>query len=300
MSDASARVESALALALAGACGPGAPPRLAAAMQHAVFPGGARIRPRLCLAVASACGDPDPALSDAAAAAIELIHCASLVHDDMPCFDDSLLRRGRPSVQGAYGAPLALLAGDALIVLGFETLARAASSSASSGAWSGASSGSLADLVLFLTRGSGMPGGIVGGQAWECEPCVDLAAYQRAKTGALFAAATMAGAAACGRPHEGWRVLGERLGEAYQVADDLADTLSGPQEIGKPGGQDALRGRPNAALQLGARGALARLESLVGEAIASLPACHDPDALRRLVLIEVQRLLPKDTVLRAA
>lgn len=292
MSDASARVESALALALAGACGPGAPPRLAGAMQHAVFPGGARIRPRLCLAVAAACGEPDAALSDAAATAIELIHCASLVHDDMPCFDDSMLRRGRPSVHGAYGAPLALLAGDALIVLGFETLARAATS--------GVSAGSLAELVLILSRCSGMPGGIVGGQAWECEPCVDLAAYQRAKTGALFAAATMAGAAACGRPHEGWRVLGERLGEAYQVADDLADTLSGPQEIGKPGGQDALRGRPNAALQLGARGALARLESLVGEAIASLPPCHDPDALRRLVLIEVQRLLPKDTVLRAA
>ncbi len=295
MSDASARVESALALTLAASAGPSAPPKLAAAMQHAVFPGGARIRPRLCLAVAAACGDPNPALSDAAAAAIELVHCASLAHDDMPCFDDSALRRGRPSVHGAFGAALALLAGDALIVLGFETMARAALAHPAS-----ASPVCLADLLLILSRCSGMPGGIVGGQAWECEPCVDLAAYQRAKTGGLFAAATMAGAAASGQPHEAWRMLGERLGEAYQVADDLADTLCSPSEIGKPGGQDALLGRPNAVLQLGAHGALARLESLVGEAIASLPPCHDPDALRRLVLIEVRRLLPKDAVLRAA
>jgi geranylgeranyl diphosphate synthase type II len=289
MVDASGRVEIVLTAALAHAGAPGAPPSLVAAMQHAVFPGGARIRPRLCLAVAAACGDPDPALSDAAAAAIELLHCASLVHDDMPCFDDSSLRRGRPSVHHQFGPALALLAGDALIVQGFETLSRA-----------GAASTALGPLVLILASCSGMPGGIVGGQGWECEPCVDLAAYQRAKTGALFAAATMAGAAACGQPHEPWRVLGERLGEAYQVADDLADTLSAPAEIGKPIGRDQTLGRPNAALQLGATGALKRLETLVAEAIAALPPCHDPDALRRLVLIEVRRLLPKDTVLRAA
>ena len=104
----------------------GCPPRLADALRYAVFPGGARIRPRLCLAVAPACGDDDPAASDAAAAAIELLHCASLVHDDLPCFDDADLRRGRPSVHRAFGEPLAVLAGDALIVLAFETLARGA------------------------------------------------------------------------------------------------------------------------------------------------------------------------------
>ena len=88
---------------------PGAPPRLAAAVRHAVFPGGARIRPQLCLAVAMACGDDDPALADATASALELLHCASLVHDDLPCFDDAAVRRGRPSVQAAFGEPLAVL-----------------------------------------------------------------------------------------------------------------------------------------------------------------------------------------------
>ena len=102
------------------------PPLLAAAMRHAVFPGGARIRPQLCLAVARACGDAHPALADAAAAAIELLHCASLVHDDLPCFDDAATRRGQPSVHAAYGERLAVLAGDALIVLAFQTLAAAA------------------------------------------------------------------------------------------------------------------------------------------------------------------------------
>ena len=124
--DAMSRIERILGSALAQATVPGAPPRLAAAMHHAVFPAGARIRPRLCLAVAGACGEDDPDITDAAAGAIELLHCASLVHDDLPCFDDAATRRGRPSVHAAFGAPLAVLAGDALIVLSFQTLARGA------------------------------------------------------------------------------------------------------------------------------------------------------------------------------
>src|SRR5271168_4620792 len=119
--DAVARIERALNTAIERAEGPGAPPRLAAAMRHAVFPRGARIRPRLCLAVAAACGDDHPAVSDAAAAAIELLHCASLVHDDLPCFDDAATRRGRKTVHVAFGEELAVLAGDALIVAAFET-----------------------------------------------------------------------------------------------------------------------------------------------------------------------------------
>ena len=111
------RIEQSLAQAISTGEAPGCPPKLAAAICHAVFPGGARIRPKLCLAVANACGDDDPTLSDAAAVAIELLHCASLVHDDLPCFDDAPTRRGRASVHWAFGEPLAVLAGDALIVL---------------------------------------------------------------------------------------------------------------------------------------------------------------------------------------
>src|SRR5271165_5322092 len=124
--DAVNRIEQALQAAISRAEVPGCPPHLAAAMRHAVFPRGARIRPRLCLAVAAACDEDDHRLPDAAAASIELLHCASLVHDDLPCFDDATTRRGRPSVHMAFGERLAVLAGDALIVLAFETLAQAA------------------------------------------------------------------------------------------------------------------------------------------------------------------------------
>jgi geranylgeranyl diphosphate synthase type II len=167
-----------------------------------VFPGGARIRPHLCIAVALACGDDDPALATAAAVSLELMHCASLVHDDLPCFDNAATRRGRPSVQAAFGEPLAVLTGDALIVLAFQVLAGAA----------GKSPARLAPLMTTIAAGTGMPFGIVAGQAWECEPKVNLSDYQRAKTGALFAAATAAGAQAAGADPARWRALGERLG----------------------------------------------------------------------------------------
>ncbi len=119
------RIETALEAALARAETPAAPPRLAAAMRHAVFPGGARVRPQLCLAVSLACGDGDPTLAEAFATAIELLHCASLAHDDLPCFDDAAIRRGRPSVHSAFSPALAVLAGDALIVMAFDVLVRA-------------------------------------------------------------------------------------------------------------------------------------------------------------------------------
>lgn len=100
--DPTTRIEQALHAAVATGETPGCPPRLAAAMRHAVFPGGARIRPQLCVAVARACGDSDPALADAARAAIALLHCTSLVHDDLPCFDNAATRRGQASVHSEW------------------------------------------------------------------------------------------------------------------------------------------------------------------------------------------------------
>jgi geranylgeranyl diphosphate synthase type II len=285
------RIEQALSLALTRAEVPRCPPRLAAAMRHAVFPGGARIRPQLCLAVAAACGEDDPPTSDAAAAAIELLHCASLVHDDLPCFDDAPVRRGRPSVHAAFGERLAVLAGDALIVLAFQTVAHGTA----------ARPQRLAPLIGTIARGVGMPAGICAGQAWECEPRVALADYHRAKTGALFAAATVAGALAAGAEPAPWRSLGERLGEAYQVADDLRDAAGDADELGKPVGRDAALGRPSAAEELGIAGATQRLKHLVAGAIESIPACPGAAALRAHILAEVeQRFLPKDAARRAA
>ena len=288
--DAIARIENVLGASLAAAGAPGAPPLLAAAMQHAVFPRGARLRSRLCLAVAAACGEDDPAAADGAAAAIELLHCASLVHDDLPCFDDAALRRGRASVHRAYGVPLAVLAGDALIVMAFQVLAEGAACVPQR----------LPLLVRIVAEATGAPFGIAAGQAWECEKSPELGVYQQAKTGSLFAAATRAGAAAAGAPAEAWRHFGERLGEAYQVADDIGDVLADAEDIGKPVGQDGKLGRPNAALQLGVDGALDWLDRLAADAAASVPDCPGAAGLRALTMQEARRLLPKDMARRAA
>ena len=276
------RIEAALSGALAQADTAGGPPRLAAAMRHAVWPGGARIRPRLTLAVARACGEDDPALTDAAAAAVELLHCASLVHDDLPCFDDAPLRRGRPSVHRAFGERLAVLAGDALIVLAFQTL----------GAGAGRRPQRLPALLARVAGGVGMPHGIAAGQAWECEPQVRLRDYQRAKTGALFAAAAGAGALSAGADARPWLALGDALGEAYQVADDIRDVAASVQLLGKPVGRDLALDRPSVARERGLRGAIAQFTQLIETALAAVPACAGAADLRALVRSEAERLLP--------
>jgi geranylgeranyl diphosphate synthase, type II len=266
------------------------PPLLAAAIRYAVFPGGARIRPRLCLAVADACANDQPTLADSAAAAIELLHCASLVHDDLPCFDNADLRRGKPSVHKAFGDRLAVLTGDALIVLAFEALARAGVHEAQR----------ALRLISLVGRAIAGPQGIIAGQAWECEREIDLSEYQRAKTGALFAAATMAGAIAAGYDAAPWSLLGFRLGEAFQVADDIRDVVANPEELGKPIGQDAALGRPSAVERYGLEGAIRHLNRLVLEAVERIPVCPGAATMRALIQAETARLLPKKLTRRAA
>ena len=284
------RIEQALSDILGAVHTDEAPPRLAAAMRYAVFPGGARIRPRLCLAVARACGDDEPGVTDSAAAAIELLHCASLVHDDLPCFDDAAMRRGKPSVHKAFGERLAVLGGDALIVLAFQGLAAGCVRAPAR----------LGRLLPIVSRSVGLPSGIAAGQAWECEPVVDLSVYQRAKTSALFAAATQAGAAASGSPPEPWRLLGDRLGEAFQIADDILDVAGDAATLGKPTGQDAAHARPSGAAELGLEGAIRRLGQLVDAAVASIPPCAGREALRDHVLQVAANLLPAGIAAKAA
>ena len=288
--DPAERIEQAVAATVDRVDTSDAPPRLAAAIRHAVFPGGARVRPRLSLAVAAACGDDRPELADSAATSIELLHCASLVHDDMPCFDNADTRRGKPSVHCAFGERLALLAGDALIVLAFETLAVGAARAPLR----------LPELSLIIARSVGMPTGIAAGQAWECEPHLDLATYHREKTGSLFAAATTAGAVAAGAAPRPWRALGERIGEAYQVADDIWDVAANPEDLGKPVGQDAALGRPSAVQELGLDGAIDHLRQLVASAVESIPSCPGHADLRALILKESKRFLPEKLARRAA
>ena len=281
--DVTTRIERALIQAVGSAEQVGCPPRLAAAMRAAVFPKGARVRPRLCHAVASACGDDEPGATDAAGAAIELLHCASLVHDDLPCFDDAALRRGRPSVHAAFGEPLAVRAGAALNVLACQAMAGASCSPRR-----------MTRLISTVGAAVGVPHGIVAGQAWECEDEIDLSHYHRSKTGALFAAATMCGAAAAGVDNaEAWRALGEKIGEAYQVADDIRDAASDEEEAGKPVGKDAALGRPSAVLRYGLTGAISHLHDLVADGIRAMPPCANAHELRTLMEQEAKRLVPK-------
>jgi geranylgeranyl diphosphate synthase type II len=229
------------------------------------------------MSVSLACGDDQPKATDAAATAIELIHCASLVHDDLPCFDDADIRRGKPSVHVAFSEPLAVLAGDSLIIQAFETLAHAPR---------------CPQLVSELARFTGMPHGICAGQGWESEEQIDLSTYHRTKTGALFTAATRMGAVAAGHDPEPWTELGARIGEAFQVADDLLDATQTEAQTGKPMGQDALHDRPSAVTQFGIGGAIKRLEDILSGAIASIPACPGEASLAAMVRKTAERLTP--------
>lgn len=280
--DLQARIDGAVSRAIAIGRGGIAPAQLSEALDYATSPGGARIRPTILTSVALACGDDRPPVTDAAAAALELIHCASLVHDDLPCFDDAEMRRGKPSVHRAYSEALAVLTGDSLIILAFEVLARAAAADPERGA----------RLVLALAQRTGMPHGICAGQGWESEPKVDLEAYHRSKTGALFIAATQMGAIAAGHDPEPWYDLGDRIGEAFQVADDLRDALMDADSLGKPAGQDEAHGRPNAVAALGVAGATRRLRNILAGAIASIPSCPGEARLAEMVRMQSERIMP--------
>ncbi|NNE53066.1 MAG: polyprenyl synthetase family protein [Sulfitobacter sp.] len=277
-----ARIDKAITQAVTRGQAQPSPARLASALHYTVHPGGARIRPTILMSVAAACGDRTPALTDAAAAALELIHCASLVHDDLPCFDDADTRRGKPTVHRAFGEPLAVLTGDSLIIMAFDVLARSADHDPLQ----------AARLIRILSDRTGMPNGICAGQGWESEEEVDLRAYHRAKTGALFMAATQMGALASGEEAEPWEELGARIGEAFQVADDLRDALYDEGTLGKPVGQDDLHGRPNAVTEFGVDGAIAHMREILTGAIASIPKCPGEAMLAKLVRAQAEVLTP--------
>lgn len=288
--DVTDRIERALTTALIATEASPCPPNLANALHASVFPGGHRIRPKLCISVALACGDRDPAAADAAAAAIEMLHCASLVHDDLPCFDDANLRRGLPSIHVAFGEPIAVLAGDTLIVTAFETLARGLSKAPHR----------IGPMIRLVGAATGAPHGICAGQAWESETSVPLAAYHRAKTGALFAAATAAGALASGAKPEAWHCVGEKIGSAYQIADDIRDAVDTASAMGKPAGQDEALNRPSAVRELGVKGAVLLLKDLTEEIIAAVPDCPGRDHFQLAIRAETKRFLPAGIAVLAA
>lgn len=276
------RIEAAIQRHICSAAvnGP-APSGLHKAIDYSVFPGGARIRPVILTSVALACGDDQPATTDAAAAALEFIHCASLVHDDLPCFDNAPTRRGKPTVHRQFSETTAVLAGDSLIVGAFTTLTSKADVDARR----------ACSLVAHLANYTGFPNGICAGQAWEDEAAIDLKSYHLSKTGALFIAATQMGAIAAGHDPDPWQELGARIGQAFQIADDLMDVVCADQDMGKPSGQDAKNNRPNAVSEHGVDGAKQLLNDILGGAIASIPSCPGEAELAKMVQLQSSRLM---------
>ena len=182
-----------------------------------------------------------------------------------------------------------MLTGDSLIVMAFDVLSRA----------DAGDPGRTLGLIRALSDRTGMPNGICAGQGWESEPEIDLRAYHRSKTGALFMAATEMGALSAGHAPENWTDLGALIGEAFQVADDLRDALLDEASLGKPVGQDDLHGRPNAVAELGVEGAMARLGDILAGAIASIPSCPGEAALAQMVRKQAQQIMPKVPAARA-
>ncbi len=257
------------------------PPRLGEAIRYAVFPGGGRIRPQFCLAVAGATGDTCPELSRAAAAAIELFHCASLAQDDLPCFDGAATRRGRAALHHVFGESYAVLVGDALIIAATSLVAGAET----------AQTDRRTAILRRLLRAAGPQHGLVAGQAWESEPDVDWRRYHACKTVSLFETAAACGALASGSDERPWSEVGRRFGAAYQIADDIADTGDDSVLIGKPVAQDRARWRPNIALDVGPEQAAEEVRRLLGEAVRLIPDCPGRNRFREWLVGTNARLL---------
>jgi len=292
LSEAARVVEEALAALLTDKTAPGEiarPPRLLAAMRHGALGGGKRLRPFLVIEAARLFGAEGQGPLRAGCA-VELLHCYSLVHDDLPSMDDDDLRRGRPTVHKAYDEATAILVGDALQTLAFEVLADPATNP---------DPAVRADLVLGLARASGL-GGMVGGQLLDLSAEgrygraelgeADVRLLQAMKTGAILTFSVEAGAI-LGKANASARqslvAYGRSLGAAFQVADDILDREASAEALGKRTGKDQEKGKATLVDLLGMEGARRECRRLVEEAEASL----DSFGARAQILREAVRFV---------
>ena len=263
------------------------PPELARAMRHSLLGGGKRLRPVLALLAAEACGG-DPRATLPAACALEMVHTYSLIHDDLPCMDDDDLRRGRPTCHKVFGEATALLAGDTLLTLAFEVVARDVEPKQAA-----------ADCVLALAEGAG-PSGMAGGQMadLQAEGRTDvtlegLEAIHRRKTGALLRASLRMGGIIAGADVEKLRALdayGHAVGLAFQIVDDLLDVQGDEVKLGKRVNKDQDLGKWTYPGLLGLDGSRRRARELADEAIEALAVLGGRgDRLRALALDLLER-----------
>lgn len=251
------------------------PADLGVPMRYAVLDGGKRLRPLLVLAAAEAAGHAVGPAALRAACAVELIHAYSLVHDDLPCMDNDVLRRGKPTVHVQFGEAQALLAGDALQALAFELLLPDDGSVAADVAFS---------LCRHLALAAGVHG-MAGGQAIDLASVglhlnqAELERMHRLKTGALLQSSVLMGAV-CGQvpPHAMGHLAqyGRHLGLAFQVVDDVLDVVGNTETLGKTAGKDADNDKPTFVSLLGLDAARQHAQDLLAQAKAALVASGLP------------------------
>lgn len=244
------------------------PPRLREAMQYSLLAGGKRLRPLLVLLTAEACGGSLEAALPAACA-IEMVHTYSLIHDDLPAMDDDDFRRGRPTNHKVFGEALAILAGDALLTLAFEILARDTEPDvaaaccvdlAGASGWCGMVAGQVADLEAEQRDASTLT---------ELEALTQLEAIHRRKTGRLLCSAVTLGARIARAPQdllERLKIYGKNVGLAFQIADDLLDVTGDAARLGKGVRKDLTLGKMTYPGLLGVEASQARAQALVDEA----------------------------------
>ena len=263
------------------------------ALAYSSLAGGKRIRAMLVYMAAKACqadNAPSAAMTDTAAAAIELVHCYSLIHDDLPAMDDDDLRRGKPSCHIKFGEANAILAGDALQTLAFELLANEGDGSAEL----------RIALIRELSNASGA-NGMVGGQAIDLAVVNQSISYDELvnmhtlKTGALIDAATHMGCLCAGGNSEQAKALrhyAQAIGLAFQVQDDILDIEGSSEQTGKPQGTDIAANKPTYPAIMGLSEAKAKAQSLCDEALDALADFGaNADLLRSLASYIIQRSL---------
>lgn len=264
---------------------------VAEAMAYACAGGGKRIRPVLVMEWCRLCGG-DPAAAIPFAAAMEMIHSYSLVHDDLPCMDNSLLRRGKPSTHAVYGETMALLAGDGLLNLAFETALRAENHGH-------LAAENVLAAVSTLADAAGIEG-MVGGQVIDLESegkaigLPVLEALQRGKTAALLTAACVMGAQLAGASQEmqeAARAYGEGIGLSFQIVDDILDVTATAEQLGKPVGSDAENEKVTYVSLLGLDDARCLAQARTASAVAALDGFEEQGESLRLL---AQALLTRD------
>jgi farnesyl diphosphate synthase len=261
-------------------------PRLLSAMRYAALGAGKRLRPFLVIESARLF-NVSPASALRVGAALECVHCYSLVHDDLPAMDDDDLRRGKPTAHKKFDEATAILAGDSLLTLAFEILAHCETH---------ADAEVRSALVLELAQASGL-NGMAGGQMLDIEAEAGVAQtldsiirIQAQKTGALFRFACQAGAIMAGADPTPLRRYADDIGLAFQIADDLLDLESSPEALGKATQKDLQKGKATIASLMGRKAAAEKAESLIASAVAALaPYGGKADTLREAARFIVSR-----------